>query len=307
MNPHSIFAAIFNDTPTDVVLGGIERMSASHNNEIDSKPRSGEDSPRQQSIKRQLPGVTFSTIQLDKALLNIGQSGAAIGSLATGMDFYLQKHLEHGTRDTGSNHTKYSMTRGLIYPVQITASGAEPAEMDVVALASYDGANEPMIETVGQALPSGVVDNEQFVLGSVTLESLALTSMQSMEISIGLVPIPRFEGGDIWPTFIGYETTEPTIIFRGLDPAWLGSGVIPRKGKIITHGNTAIYLKKRDLANPGTFVADGTAEHIKITIAGLATIESAFDGSGSAAAETVLAVRGKGPGPLVITRASAIT
>ena len=60
----------------------------------------------------------------------------------------------------------------------------------------------------------------------------------------------------------------------------------------------------------GTLVADATAEHIKITTAGMAVLRQPMDASGNRAAEGEIELRAHYDGtnlPLAITTASAIT
>ena len=86
------------------------------------------------------------------------------------------------------------------------------------------------------------------------------------------------------------------------------SAKIPLTGLKVTHANTAFYLRKRAIGS--TFVANGTAQHIKFTAEGLATIDNAMQVSGDEPSSTTLTMPLHYDGtnaPLVIDTASAIT
>ena len=77
-----------------------------------------------------------------------------------------------------------------------------------------------------------------------------------------------------------------------------------------THANTIIYLRKR--STDGTsFVADGTAEHIKITAHGVAAMTQVVSGDAQRFTEHALQISafedGSANNPIIITTASAIT
>jgi hypothetical protein len=85
---------------------------------------------------------------------------------------------------------------------------------------------------------------------------------------------------DIWDGFSWVQSVLPSIRLDGVKKRWLDSTGIPLTGLICTHANSSIIFRKR--AAGGTFVAQGTAEHVKATFAGLAVVPTVFEADGNA-------------------------
>ena len=178
------------------------------------------------------------------------------------------------------------MVESLVFPQRLSAVGRDDADLSYETRITHDGsANDAIIVTDGVSLPVAASDNERFALGPVTVESVSLTHLRSFELAFGLTVETEGDGSSIYDTFASIATIQPIITLRGIDIEWLHSTNIPWLGKAATHTNTAIYLRRR--ASGGSFVADGQAQHIKITAAGLATIGPCFDATGAVTAGEV--------------------
>ncbi len=302
------------DDTADVLISGIVSQNLQLNSEIDQEITSGEVHPRWYGMSGQSPGGSFGTRHVATALANIGALGLDISSLATGLVLWLQKHLKGSTRAGATSHRKFLCQEGIVVPRTLSVSDG-PGQHAVVTydtITTYDGTNNPWVITESQTLPTAEADDERFALGPMTIGGKSLPQVRQLDIDFGLHVVLERGDGDIWPTYASIETVTPSIALRGIDPEWFSAANIPIGGLAATQVNTALYLRKRAIGS--SFVADGTAEHIKIQAAGLAHIVDGFDVGGSGAAETSLVmpvVNDGTDGPtdptLTINTASAIT
>jgi len=237
---------------------------------------------RFQSIAGQQPTAEFATLAIDAALDALPATGKNIADLSAGLLLYAQKHLQGGTRTTGAAHRKFTIAEGVIVPRQLAVSHLGDASLSYDVIVLYDGSNDPIVVTDSVALPSDATES-RFTIGTVKLGNVTLDHIRSLEIDFGLNAVTEGADSEVWDRFCSIETIAPAVTLRGVDIEWLKAANIPLTGKEGTHANSIIYLRKRDQG--GTFVADGTAEHIKFTADGLITIGDVFSGSGSSAGE----------------------
>ena len=275
-NLHTLYGVTVNTT----VLGGITAQNVNMGVAVRSEARSGEPYARHQAVVGRAPSAGFTTEAVAAALDVAGVLGYDLSGGA-GLILTAQKAADGGTRASGSVHRQYTMVHGLLVPTSLECSHGGDASLSYQAQAVYDGTNDPIVETDTAALPAGLADAERFTLGPVTLGAVALTEVKSLTINFGLEVRAEAADGDIFPTFSYIVRVAPSITIRGLNVEWLKSTNLPRAGKAATHANTTIYLRKRAVG--GTFTADATEEHIKITAAGLAWVDEAFGGSADGA------------------------
>lgn len=302
---HNIHACKIGNT----VIPAISKRGIRFNSDIRQEPMTGEVYARFQAMYGQSPTSDFQTRAIAIALGACGLTGTALTSAAPFLA-YAQKNTEGGTRTSGSNHRKVTINEGIVIPRKLTVEHQGDAVLEYEVLATYDATNAICVLAESEALLS-VTDAERFTLGSVTLNdgstSYVLSQIRRLEIDFGIKAEVIGADSDIHPTSCRIMEIDPSLRLTGIDNMWWSSTVVPIGGLNIGHTSTAIYLRKR--AAGGTFVAIGTAEHIKFTAAGLATIEG-FDGSGNALDETTLYMPLKFDGtnnPLTINTASAIS
>lgn len=308
---YSLYAVQLADT-VPVLISGLTTQGLQTGSQVDQEATSGEIYARFHALTAQNPTGRFATYHLATALAEIGLAGRSIAGLANGLNIYMQKHAEGGTRAGTLSHRKYNFSKGLIVPRTLTCSYGpnQHASISYEVIATHDGTNDPFTITESQTLPTAEADDERFALGPMTVGGVAIPQMRQFEIDFGLNAVAEGGGGervDIWPTYVSIETIMSRITLRGIDPEWLKSTNIPLAGKAATHANSIMYLRKR--ADGGTLVADNLAQHMKFTAAGLAFIDDAFDATGSGAAESslVLPLRYDGVNaPLTINTASTI-
>jgi len=291
------------------IVGGITSHRVGTGTELVADETSGEVHNRFLGLMAQNPTAGFTTKQVSNALDQCGLLGTSL-AVVSGVKFYLQKHAEGGARTSGSNHRKLTFNEGLIYPTRLSCEHQRDAELEYALAITYDGTNDPIVVTDSSALPSGIADALRFTLGPVTIESVALTHVKRFELDFGIEVRVEGADSDIWPTFASVISVKPTLRLSGIDIEWFKAANIPLLGKVATHANTKVYLRKRSQASATAYVADGTAEHVKFTAAGLAYIEEPANASGQENQDVTLVMPLKYDGtnlPLVINTASAIT
>jgi len=300
---HSLYAAEIGGT----LIDGITRQQVTTGAEVRGEVTSGQLYTRHQALIGANVGATFSTRNVATLLGVCGLTGVDLSS--SNLKLYAAKLADGATLTAGANHRKHTLAKGLLHLGRLACDHRGDATIDLAAIAtSSDGTSDPIAVADSQSLPEGLSDGERFTLGPVTLESIAIPQLRSVELDFGVRAAAEGADSNLYNTHCSIAEIQPVLTLRGIDLEWLKATNIPLKGLDVTHTNTTVYFRKRD--DGGTFVADGTAQHIKLTMAGLATIQDVFDGSGNKAAECSLVLPLKYDGtnsPVVINAASAIT
>lgn len=295
---------------TAVQLGGITRVGLRIGNQVVAMPTSGEAYARFIALYGQKVSPMFETLNVAKGLANCALSGLKISAatVGSGLTLYQQSVAEGAIRTSGSNHDSFNFKEGLLYPTTLSADHQGDAKLEYDCHATYDGTNDPVVLATSVALPTAAADAERFTLGPCTLGGVLFTQQMGVSISFGLKCNSEGADSDIWDTFSWIEEVQPTLTLTGVDKRWFNASFVPLAGLAMTHANTKIYLRKR--AAGGKFVADATAEHIKLTICGLATVENGWQATGSGKGTVSLKLDTNYDGtnlPIVINPASAIT
>jgi len=298
---YSIGAVNLNDT-VDVLIKAITESTLDLGPELRREPTSGEVYPRFISLGAGNPVASFGTYGIVTGLDNIGLTGLDIAGLATGLELYCYKHTEGGTRYATSVHRTFTAAAGIVVPQSLSVDHQGDCVLRYQATpTSSDGTTHPLAINDVVALPM-LADDERFTLGPVTIGAISIGQMQSLNIDFQVAVVPEGADSNPYPTFVSIETIQPSFTFRVSKQTALAVAAIPLDGKAATHANTTIYLRKR--AAGGTFVADGTAEHVKLTAAGLAVVTSALGDS----VEIRLDCNYDGTNaPIVVDTTSAIT
>lgn len=293
-----------------VLLGGITQMDADIATEVNQEEVAGSPYALNATVKSQKPKIMASTRDVKKGLDTIGALGLTIlGATNPGLVFW-QAFIENGIVKTGSFHKSIRMPTGRIICRKLSCSHQEDAQLDVEAMAIYDGTNLPFIpSTAAQALPGVPADAARYTLHSLTIGGVAITKLLSLDIDFGINLESLGADSDVWDTQLLLSAMKPVITFRtGNTGQFLTSGGVPLAGLSGTHANTTIKLRKRATgATP--FVADATAEHISITTAGLLTIDKAFSGSGFKRGEAAYKINSRFDGtnvPLIFSTVAVL-
>lgn len=305
---HNIYGVVLNDT-SPVTIGAIESVNIRHGAQHVADTTSGAIYPTHVAIVSQNPTADFASYAIQNCLDQIGIGGLSIASLANGLDLYAYKHADGGGRMTGGNHRKYTIEKGLIVPTRITCEHRGDATIAYNVLPTWDGANDPLVESDSVSVPAAPTDDERFTIGPVTIGGVTIDEIRSFELDFGMNAKTEGTDSDLHDTHSSIVDVMAVLTLRGINLEWLKSTNIPRAGKAATHANSSFYLRKRSQSAAG-FLSDATAEHIKGTMAGLCYIEDTFTGGRDNPAEASLKLVAKFDGtnaPVVFTTASAIT
>ncbi len=294
-------------------IGGVTAQNVMLDPVVRGEPTSGSIHTALVNMIAQAPRAAVTSLNVAALLAVVGQFGYR--ATGAGIKLYAQKHAAGGTRAGVASHKSWTIAAqptadGMVIPRRLSVQHGGDATLDMEIIATCgtdDDTVHPVVIGEGVSLPT-VTDAERYALGPVTLGSVALDSITGFELDFGLSVEALGSDGKLYPKFISVVQARPTFTLRGLNPQWVkDSGAIPMLGKALEHADTKLYLRKR--SDGGTFVADGTAQHIKITAAGLAYSSEIFNAA-TGAAETALTIMCKHDGtnnPIVINTASAIT
>lgn len=285
---HSLYGVMIDAT----LIGGITAQNVSTGTEVQTEPTSGEVYSRFQAVTGQKPTASFTTKAIEAAIVKTGVIGWDM-STGDGLSLWAGKWADGASR--AATGTKYTLNGGILAPQSLSADHQGDATLSYQATIVYDGTNVPIVLLHEQTLPSDITDDERFTLGPVKIGGITLTHVRSLELSFGLEVVSDGSDSDIWDTFAAVQSINPVLTLRGIDLEWYKTDRIPpaAKGPPVTLGrlgihdaSTAIYLRKR--AAGGGYVADGSNEHIKLSMDGLAYIDAPMDASGQEAAEITL-------------------
>lgn len=308
MTIHNLYCVHLNDTAA-VVLPGIATQNIRTGTEYLAEPTSGSVYPEHVAITGQKPGADFSSMCVGTCLSEIGLVGLNIGDLVTGLELFAYAHAETG-RATGAVHRKYSVADGLVIPRRVTCEHRGDAQVfyEVLPISS-NGIAEPLAIADTSNVVAAEDDLQRHTIGKTTIAGILLGDIHSWELDFGIVAETQGGDSDIYDTMVSIVECKPVLTLKGVDVEWLKSTNIPLAGKSGTHVNTITYLRKR-LQTAAGFVADGTAEHVKFTLCGLAWVDEVFAKSGKDPATCTVKFAAKFDGtnaPVVINTASAIT
>lgn len=290
-------------------LGGITAYDLGFGSNVQNETTSGFQFPEFPTIQGQLPVGSFTSVQIARALGLCGLTGTSIDNdLTTGFKYFLRKHAKGSTRAGATSHNKYTIKGGIVYPTTLTVDHQGDATITYSVMVTYDGVNVPIVLAVDQTLPAAQADDQRFAIGGITIGGSTFDHVKSMTIDFGINAVSEGADSEIWDTYANIREIRPTVTFTGIDPDWFAAAKVPLLGRKGTNANTIWYLRKR--AEGNSFVADGTAEHVKFTGANLSTIDNAIQVSGQDASGITLTMAMYYDGtnaPLVIDNASAIT
>lgn len=308
MSLHNLYSVYLNDAAPST-LPGIVTQNIRTGTEHVAETSSGAVYPEHIAINGQKPGADFSSVCLAICLGEIGLEGLNIGGLTTGLELFAYKHEAGGGRSTGAVHRKYSVKTGIVVPRRITCDHRGDAQIFYEVLPTWNGTVDPIVIADTSAVVAVLAASERFTIGKTTIAGVSVGDIRTWELDFGLTVETQGSDSDIFDTTVSIVECKPILTLKGIDIEWMKAANFPLAGKSGTQVNTTCYLRKR-LQTAAGFVADGTAEHIKINMAGLGFIEDVFQVSGKSPAECTLKFAAKFDGtnaPVVINTASAIT
>ena len=312
------------DMGAEAIIGGITDSAVHLGTKVGGEASSGEYYRRHVAVYGLDPAASFVSMAIAKCMgsssgqAGLGILGRAINATANaGLQMYLQKHARGSTRTAGSAHRKYTMSQGILVPHRLTCEQGGNASITYGGVITWDGSNNPVLIADAEALPAGLVDNERFTLGPIQIgngsRQITLDAYDSLVIEFNVLVRTKSAEGALYPGFVSIGFGDPRVTMRGVNAKWLDNELgsltqVPMLGQALTHANTIFYLKKRAVG--ATFVPNGTAEHIKFSVDGIAVVDPAFEASQDEDAVTTLTLDTRYDGsnaPLAVTVDSTIT
>lgn len=303
---------LHSESQSEVVLAGVLQNTIESQTEVLREATDGELYSRIANMTAQRPISSFRTRDVNDALATVAMGGYAISAgVNPGVVFYGQLQEEGGGRGTGAVHRSWTIREGIVVPMRLTVEHGGDAEIEYQAFATYDGTNNPVVIAESVTLPTVTTAGERFTLPeSVQVAGNTLNGVRRLEIDFGFEVEQIDADGDRWPTLVRIKEVNPTVTLQGIESNWLSASNLSLQGDCCTHADTIIYLRKRDTCVASGFVANVTAEHVKLSVDGLAYSPQIHDASGNELAENSIQIDCKFDGtntPLVPTVDSAIT
>lgn len=312
MTHYASHSVVIQDTAdsSSVVVGSLVNESLPIDQEVVATATAGRAYPEQITVNSIKPRMMFTSLDIPKVITAFGLTGRKLteGVSKPGLAMIQAKYSD-GVLASGSVHRRLRFPLCFAKGNRITVSHRQDAMIESEAFAIYDGTNLPVLVEGSQALPTLPSTSGRWTIGKITIGGYLLTCNVQVDIDFGF-NIDAFGcNSDIYDTHLHVNTIQPKIMITALDIEGFDGSNIPLIGKAATQLNTAIYLRKRSASVAG-FVADATAEHIKITAAGTAVWTEVHNTQDNQKAQAQLQLHCAWDGtnaPIVFDTASAIT
>jgi hypothetical protein len=283
-----------------VNIGGVTDMQVDTGTETASDD-SGNVYDETRSIVSQKPEAQLRLKSLASVLNYVGLAGYCISSDGShpGVRLFGRVLNDCKSPPAATDNPRYTVGKGLVHLTSLSAQRGQDAEIGLAVHAITDGTNAPLAGVYSSVtLPTGL-SVEQYTLGHARVGNITISDLASLQLDFGIqISGKDPDMGNVWPESVAVRKILPVLTMTCYNPTILDDSTgIPLAGKQATHAQTIIYLKKR--ANYSTFVADGTAQHIRITMGGILTVTQAFSGSGNGEATTVFRLEGVHDGSTV--------
>lgn len=309
---HSVSIADDTAAASPVYVPGMIRFGGPMNAQILTELTGANNMPTHIAFQSIEPVFEFESFAIPTLLTNFGQTGRSIASDAyTGLVFNFAKIDDCGQIASGSVHRTLTIGKGCALPTRLTCDNRGDARMTVQVYAlSDDGATAPIAIADNAALPTIAIADLRWTLGPIDIGGVTFSDYSGFDVDFGNTATLEGVESNVYATHFAERREGPMLTIRGIDPVWFSSSNIPVAGLAAAHADTIVYLKKR-AQTAAHFVADGTAEHVKLTFYGLANIEDAWSVSapriGEVVAKLTAAKDGTGNAPIGVTAQSAIT
>ena len=256
-----------------VLLGGVINSSVAANAQVIQDFTDGNPHPTSTSIQAFQEELSFSTFNIDTALDLIGAISQCIED-GSAIELYYAKFSQCSNGPLpGSVHKKIIISQsgdiaGLVHAGSLNCDHRGDAQYSFMIKPKSDGVNSPISIVNDVSLPTGTFDNgNRYTIGPVNVAGNTINGLKSIGIDFGIEVLRESADSSIFDEFVGLSKTASRFSFSGINPSWWDSlGVA---GAAAAHADTSIVLRRRQ-KGPAAFVAPATAEHIKLTAAGVA-------------------------------------
>jgi hypothetical protein len=282
-------------TTADVILGSTTLRQVSNVDHRTSQT-TAQDTGGGAAVVQQVSGiiaeeVTSFTTEDVAAIMAIGTNTfVSVGSyVAAGtITVPFQERDTGGIFKSGSNHNALSGTDALTVPTSIECAQDEEEGCKVsseIHWISSDGFTRGCTGSTGNALAAQSF-NESCSLGKVLVNAAALTGVQSVRINPGIQVLKSRGDGAVYPVIISIEKVMPSIEITVDDMS-----KITLSGIWTAMSSANIYLRQR--ADSGTYTADATTVHHRITFAAGTETAEQISASRNGNGTTTITLKGK--------------
>jgi hypothetical protein len=295
-----------------VIISSIPEASQVNDITVQSDSVAGTYYPEQISTVAQKQMFRYSSFDIPKVIDAFGLIGRDVisGSGKIGVAQYQAKY-NNATISAGSTHRRLIFSKSYNMIRTISVSHRQDARAQCESMAIYDGTNNPMTFGENVALPTLPASSGRWTLAAISIGGVAIPCNVQLDIDFGITVESFGCDSDVWDTHLNLDDIKPKISITSLDPSiFKTSAGVPLIGLAGTHANTEIYLRKRVTSGLASFVADVTAEHVKITADGVLHVVEGMNASGNQKGQTRLEMTCRFDGtnaPLVFDTSSAIT
>lgn len=268
---------------------------------------SGQTGPQFTGTSQSNPDLNFTSVQLNTVLAEIDTEGICVDLSGGNVDIEYKKGNPHGTRvaDGTAGHLRGRLeSNALLYWESIRASQGQNAEIRARLLPVWDTVNDPIVFTNNVALTATSAANPVYTLGRIDLNGTNIAAVTDLDWNNNIQAEEVADSGEPFISYGAIRTFSPQFTFRSRDTTLLQS--YGSRGTTLT--SFEVYFRKR--STNLISVADGTAEHIKLSNAsasGLIKARQATGNDGIVEVFVQLLKPAAGTDPFAINTASTIT
>lgn len=289
------------------IVGSLTQVGAPIENEVLKEQTGGRYYPEQITVASQKPRMTFNSFDLPKLIDGLGLTGRLLqdGVSKPGIALYQAKY-DNGVLASGSVHRRLRFARSHTRINRISISHRQDAQVEVESVALWDGTNDPTQIEISQALPTLPSTPGRWTIGNLVVGGVSIGCKIQIDIDLGIQVDAFACDSSVWDDHFHINQIAPTITVTTLDPTNFASAAVILKGLIGTQANSSLYLRKRT-ASQASFVANATAEHIKINFAGVILPNDVHNASANQKAQASFKIETAWDGtnaPLVFTTAN---
>jgi hypothetical protein len=177
---------------------------------------------------------------------------------------YFQKYLAGATRATGAAQFSATFANGLLVPrtIVLPHQGTASAQAEIATF--KNAAVAPVVFNEADTLPATVYPQvaAAWTLGPVKLNAVTVDGVENVSIEPGVGLVTDGRDSDIYPTLAAVGEISPSVTLRGAHIDI--TSTLTEDGAYYTAAQVKIWARKK--AEGGTFVVDGTPEHVLFTL-----------------------------------------
>lgn len=229
--------------------------------------------------------IRFTTPQIKSVLDLVGADGVFDLS-GNNTDLYMKVATDQGVRtaDASAAHHRFRAAQGFLVLERITAGHRTEAQAQCRIICAYDGSNSPLVYAGSTALSGTPASDEHFLIGPQYLNGSAVAGPTNLDLDFGQNILQVGSDGELYDTFNCLLQQTPTYTLTALDTGFWSTATLNG----LDLSSASVYFRK--MSRTGR-VADGTAEHIKLTFADGSIYIGSTSGDGMSPNETSIIVR----------------